>query len=159
MDHPKSLEQNPSPGRLNMDESRNSAHNHCKSSLLRGGGELSFLGWAPGGDYGLSVLRGRRQGLYGRGAEARGPGFDFQRHLVELVVIQKQRRVEEVVSCFTDELDLVRSLLEMADFSDHVGNLWRLKWLINANSLTHSTPYAGTGNEGCDIYQRFDQTP
>ena len=58
-----------------------------------------------------------------RRRQPRGPRFDDQRPLVELLVVQISGRVQEVVQDLLDLLDLVGRLLELADLPDDVRNL------------------------------------
>jgi hypothetical protein len=59
----------------------------------------------------------------GHGSEPRSARLDFQRHFVQLVVVQQQSRVQQVVGHFGDQFNFVRCLLEVADLADHVRNL------------------------------------
>ena len=60
-----------------------------------------------------------------RRRQPRGPRFDDQRSLVELLVVQISGRVQEVVQDLLDLLDLVGRLLELADLPDDVRDLIR----------------------------------
>jgi hypothetical protein len=60
----------------------------------------------------------------GQGGEPRSARLDFQRHGVQLFVVQQQGRVQQVVGHFGDQIDFVRRLLEVADLADHVRNLY-----------------------------------
>lgn len=70
----------------------------------------------------MEVTQGSDVGRVG-GAQPGAARLDLQRLLVQLVVVQQQRSVQEVGGHFRYVIDLVRRLLEVANLAYHVGNL------------------------------------
>lgn len=55
--------------------------------------------------------------------ESRAARFDLEGSPIQFVVVQQQRRVQQICGDLGDVVDFVRRLLEVADLANNVGHL------------------------------------